>query len=263
MKPVLYDKIGNNYSTQRRADYRITGCLIGYLNIPKNSTIADIGAGSGNYSNELADYGFLVKAIEPSDTMKNQSVKNSNVEWISGVAENIPLPNASVDAVVSILASHHFTSLPKSLTEMNRICPNGPIVWFTFDPREAQNPWIADYFPEIWADASRIFPPTNELLSLFAKATGKRARACVFKLPPDLDDKFLAAYWREPSAYLNEDVRKAMSGFAVADPAQVQIGLKKLGNDIANGAWMKKFGTILNLQTADYGYRFIVAGKTN
>jgi ubiquinone/menaquinone biosynthesis C-methylase UbiE len=128
MKPVLYDKIGKNYSFQRRGDYRIADCLIDYLNIPKNSIIADIGAGSGNYSNALADRGFLVKAIEPSDIMKNQSIKKDKVEWISGVAENIPLPDASVDAVVSILANHHFRSLPKSLTEMNRICPGGPIV---------------------------------------------------------------------------------------------------------------------------------------
>ena len=263
MKPVLYDRIGKGYSTQRCADHRIAGCLIDYLNITKNSTIADIGAGSGNYSNALADHWFLVKAIEPSDIMKNQSIKKDEVEWISGVAENIPLPDASVDAVVSILASHHFTSLPKALTEMNRICPNGPIVWFTFDPREAQSPWIADYFPEIWADALRIFPSINELVSLFAKATKKVTRAYVFKLPPDLDDKFLAAYWKEPSAYLDKDVRQAMSGFAIADPSQVQRGLKKLGNDIANGAWMKKYGTILNLQTADCGYRFIVAEHSN
>jgi ubiquinone/menaquinone biosynthesis C-methylase UbiE len=260
MKTVLYDEIGRNYSIQRRADRRITGCLIDHLNIPKNSTIADIGAGSGNYSNALADHGFLVKAIEPSDIMKNQSIKKDKVEWISGVAENIPLPDASVDAVVSIMASHHFTSLPKSLIEMNRICPNGPIVWFTFDPREAQSPWIADYFPEIWVDALRIFPPMHELADLFAKETGRRARAYAYKLPPDLDDKFLAAYWREPYAYLNEEARQAMSGFAVADQVQVECGVEKLKGDLANGGWMLKYGHILNRDTIDWGYRFIVAG---
>jgi ubiquinone/menaquinone biosynthesis C-methylase UbiE len=263
MKPVLYDRIGKNYSIQRRADSRITGCLVDYLNIPKNSIIADIGAGSGNYSNALADHGFLVKAIEPSETMKNQSVKNNKVEWISGIAENIPLPDESVDAVVSMMASHHFTSLSKSLTEMNRICPNGPIVWFTFDPRKAQNPWIADYFPEIWADAMRIFPPINELVSMFAKTTGKRSRVYVFNLPPDLDDKFLAAFWREPSAYLNEEVRQAMSGFAIADPAQVGCGIEKLENDLVDGSWIQQYGHVLNLDAIDWGYRFIVAGYTN
>jgi ubiquinone/menaquinone biosynthesis C-methylase UbiE len=263
MKPVLYDKIGKNYSVHRRADYRITGCLIDYLNIPRNSIIADIGAGSGNYSNALADHGFLVKAIEPSETMKNQSVRNNKVEWIIGAAENIPLPDESVDAVVSMMASHHFTSLPESLTEMNRICPEGPIVWFTFDPREAQNPWIADYFPEIWADAFRIFPPTNELVSLFAKTTGKRSTAYAFKLPHDLNDKFLAAFWREPSAYLNEEVRQAMSGFAVADPAKVECGIEKLKDDLADGRWIQQYGYVLNLDAIDWGYRFIVAGYTN
>ncbi len=263
MKPVLYDKIGKNYSIHRRADHRIVSCIMDYLNIPGNSIIADIGAGSGNYANAMADHGFFVKAVEPSETMKNQSVKNSKVEWIKGVAENIPLADASVDAVVSIMASHHFTSIPESLSEMNRICPEGPIVWFTFDPRKAQNPWIADYFPEIWADAMRIFPPVNELVSLFAEATGNRARAYVFRLPPDLNDKFLAAFWREPSAYLNKNVRQAMSGFAVADKAQVRCGIEKLQNDLANGSWVQQYGHVLNLDSIDWGYRFIVAGYTN
>jgi ubiquinone/menaquinone biosynthesis C-methylase UbiE len=259
MSPVLYDTIGKNYSVHRSADSRIVNCLTDYLKIPLNSLIADIGAGSGNYSNALADNGYFVKAIEPSDIMKNQSVKKIKVEWINGVAENIPLADASVDAVVSIMASHHFTSLPGALAEMNRICPDGPIVWFTFDPREAQSPWIADYFPEIWADAMRIFPPVNELVNLFAEITGKRTKASVFKLPPDLDDKFLAAYWREPSLYLNEDARKAMSGFAVADPAKVECGIRKLKNDLADGSWLQKYGYILNFDEIDWGYRYIVA----
>jgi ubiquinone/menaquinone biosynthesis C-methylase UbiE len=263
MSTVLYDTIGRNYSVHRRADYRIVNCLTDYLNIPRNSIIADIGAGSGNYSNALADHGFSVKAIEPSDIMKNQSIKKDKVEWINGVAESIPLADASVDAVVSIMASHHFTSLPRALAEMNRICPDGPIVWFTFDPREAQNPWIAHYFPEIWADAMRIFPPVNELVSLFTKATGKKTKAYVFKLPPDLDDKFLAAFWREPSAYLNEDVRQAMSGFAVADQDKVECGIRKLKSDLDDGRWIQKYGYILNFDEIDWGYRYIVAACTD
>jgi ubiquinone/menaquinone biosynthesis C-methylase UbiE len=262
MAAVLYDTIGRNYSLHRRADYRIVNCLTDYLNIPEGSVIADIGAGSGNYSNALADHGYSVKAIEPSEMMKSQSVKNNRVEWISGVAESIPLAGASVDAVVSIMASHHFTSLSGALAEMNRICPDGRIVWFTFDPREAESPWIADYFPGIWADAMRIFPPINELKTLFSKATGKTVRVHSFKLPPDLDDKFLAAYWREPSAYLNEDARQAMSGFAVADKTQVECGIGKLRNDLTDGSWMQKYGYILNLDEIDWGYRYIVAAHS-
>ncbi|HEY9161568.1 MAG TPA: class I SAM-dependent methyltransferase [Desulfomonilia bacterium] len=263
MSAVLYDTIGRNYSVHRRADYRIADCLINYLNIPENSIIADIGAGSGNYSNALAERGFFVKAIEPSDIMKNQSVKKDNVEWIKGAAENIPLEDASVDAVVSIMASHHFTSLSEALAEMNRICPDGPILWFTFDPREADNPWIADYFPKIWADAMRIFPSLNELKDLFSKATHKTVRIHSFKLPPDLDDKFLAACWRKPSAYLNEDARQAMSGFAVADPVQVGHGIEKLKNDLIDGTWTQKYGYVLNFEEIDWGYRFIIAGKAH
>jgi ubiquinone/menaquinone biosynthesis C-methylase UbiE len=255
----LYDLIGKQYSLHRRADSRIVNAIKDLLNVPEGSTIADIGAGTGNYSNALADKGFRVIAIEPSCMMMNQAVKNSNVEWMEGVAENIPLPDESVDAVVSVLANHHFSSDEKALAEINRICPKGPVVWFTFDPREAHNVWFAEYFPEIWADAHRIFPPIDDLVNLFTKFTGNPTAADVFKLPHDLKDKFMAAYWREPEAYLNEEVRQATSGFALADPDHIKRGVETLEKDLNDGTWMRKYGQVLELNSIDWGYRFIVS----
>lgn len=260
MTDPLYDIIGKGYSVYRRADSRIVEAITNLLNIPECSIIADIGAGTGNYSNALADKGFRVIAIEPSCMMMNQSVKNKKVSWLEGVAENIPLPDASVDAVVSVLANHHFSSEEKALAEINRICPKGPVVWFTFDPRKAHNVWFAEYFPEIWADAYRIFQPIDDLVNLFIRITGKLANKYVFELPPDLKDKFMAAYWREPEAYLNEEVRQATSGFALADQDQVKRGIEKLKKDLADGTWLRKFGNVLELSSIDWGYRFIVSG---
>lgn len=55
----IYDSIGQQYARTRVPDPRIVHMLIDLLNLPKGSTIADVGAGTGGYSRLLAEQGFL------------------------------------------------------------------------------------------------------------------------------------------------------------------------------------------------------------
>ncbi len=85
--------------------------LIELLGLPVGSVVADIGAGTGNYTNGLAEYGYKMKAIEPSEEMRNQALFSENVEYMDGSAESIPLADNSVDGVVSTLAITSFPSM--------------------------------------------------------------------------------------------------------------------------------------------------------
>jgi ubiquinone/menaquinone biosynthesis C-methylase UbiE len=111
---MLFNKIGETYNTTRSADERI----INLLGLQKGAIIADIGAGTGNYSVALANAGYKIKAIEPSDTMISRSRQDLDIEWFSGFAEDIPLQTGSVDAVVSILALPHFSDIEHSFKEL-------------------------------------------------------------------------------------------------------------------------------------------------
>ena len=99
MENVKYNSIGTTYNSTRKADERIASNIISALNLEKGSIIADIGAGTGNYSYKLAEYGFEVLAIEPSEIMRTQGKRHDRVNWIEGVAEDIPLYDKSVDGV--------------------------------------------------------------------------------------------------------------------------------------------------------------------
>ncbi|BAZ33527.1 type 11 methyltransferase (plasmid) [Cylindrospermum sp. NIES-4074] len=258
----IYNSIGQQYSKTRIPDIRIVKKLIDLLNLPKNSIIADIGAGTGGYSLALANQGFFVNAIEPSLVMQKQALEYPQVKWFTGYAENLPLPDKSVDGVVSILAIHHFTNLEKAFQEMQRIIRDGIIVLLSFDIRLAQKIWLYDYFPFLWEDALR-FLPLNEQINLIQRNTKKRVEAIPLLLPYDLSDLFAAAAWRRPELYLQTEVRAGISSFALANQDLIEQGVQLLTTDLSSGEWTKKYGNIHNFTEIDIGYRFIRATLDN
>jgi ubiquinone/menaquinone biosynthesis C-methylase UbiE len=179
------------------------------------------------------------------------------MEWVIGSAENIPLADSSVDGVIAILSFHHFADPQRALKEMVRIVDNGPVVCFTFDPRQVDEPWLANYFPDIWKKAFDVFPPLEQVVELFNKITGCDVKVSTFKLPHDLVDCFAGAGWRNPEMYLDPEMRAGMSAFALADEQVVDKGLRKLKEDLQTGVWEEKYGWLKQLNEADLGYRFI------
>jgi ubiquinone/menaquinone biosynthesis C-methylase UbiE len=257
MTEPIYNQIGFNYAKYRKADPRIVKAIIAYLDMPKNSLVGDIGAGTGNYGQALAECGYQVKCIEPSDVMLDQQKMHQNMQWIKGDAENIPLESESMDAVMAILAFHHFQNSQKAIEEMTRVS-KGNIVLFTFDPREVEALWIANYFPEIWAAALDIFPPLSQLKEQIKFGSGKNISSHVFKLPHDLTDYFVAAGWRKPEIYLDPVIRSCMSAFAVANQSKIEAGIEHLKQDLDSGRWESNYGYLRNQESLDVGYRFVV-----
>jgi len=60
--------------------------------------------------------------------------------------------------------------------------------------------------------------------------------------------------------YLDPDVRKCMSAFALADAGLVDEGVRKLESDLQSGKWNAAHGCLLNEEKVDWGYRFLKAG---
>lgn len=253
---TIYDSIGKKYSTTRVPDYRIVKTITNLLNLPEGSKIADIGAGTGGYSLALANQGFDIYAIEPSSIMQSQAIQHPNIKWKTGYAEAIPLPDNSVDAVISVLTIHHFSRLKKAFQEMHRILKSGTIILLTFDIRLAQKIWLYDYFPWLWEDAL-LSLPINELINLIQTNTKKNVEVIPFLLPHDLSDLFAAAAWRRPELYLRPEVRAGISSFAKFDQSIIESRVNLLAADLSNGAWNAKYKEILNLTEIDVGYRFL------
>ena len=258
---ALYDQIGQSYTGTRKADSRIVERLERLLDLSAGAVVADIGAGTGTYTNALASRGLRLIAVEPSAVMRDQSVTHPGVEWREGTAEAIPLPDSSVDGILSTLAVHHFRDLPKAAGEMTRISRGGPVVLFTFDPLLQPEFWLYRYFPALREQALRHYPSAERIQEALGASGWESITATEFPLPRDLKDGFTAAGWDQPESYLDPSVRANMSPFRLMPEAQVREGVSRLRDDLASGAWDAEHGYLRSLPELRVGYLFIRAGR--
>ncbi|HEY0936395.1 MAG TPA: class I SAM-dependent methyltransferase, partial [Trebonia sp.] len=105
--------------------------------------ILDLGAGTGKLTALLAALGADVTAVEPDAAMLAELRRGlPSVPARSGTAEQIPLEDASVDAVLCAQAMHWF-DLSRALPEIARVLvPGGTLagLWNSDDDRVD---WVA------------------------------------------------------------------------------------------------------------------------
>jgi SAM-dependent methyltransferase len=95
--------------------------------------VADIGAGTGILSVQLADAGFSVIAVEPSEPMRAEIP--TGITSLNGTAEVIPLPDASVD-LVTVAQAFHWFDQPAAMREFARILGPGGKVTLIWNQRD-------------------------------------------------------------------------------------------------------------------------------
>lgn len=105
--------------------------------------VLDLAAGTGKLTENILDAGHEVIAVEPDAGMLAElSASLPEVTALAGTAEEIPLPDESVDAVLVGQAFHWFMP-DRALPEIGRVLrPGGPLaaLW-NFDDREVD--WVA------------------------------------------------------------------------------------------------------------------------
>lgn len=252
-----YDTIGETYTTTRAADPRIRQRLLELLDVPAGSRLIDIGAGTGNYSNALAEAGFEVWAVEPSAVMRGQASPHERVHWVEGQAEDLCFENGEFAGAIMTLSLHHLADWRQGIKEALRVSGGGPLVIFAFDSEYKADFWLFDYFPQ-FIEIDRDWAPTMAELKQFVEQElqGSYERF-PFPLPQDLVDHFMSADWANPDAYLREEFRRGISSFAKLNPDHLQAGLKRLADELVDGRWREKYGKLLELDEYDRGYLFL------
>lgn len=104
-------------------------------------TVVDLGAGTGLLTRVLLQAGHQVIPVEPDPGMREQlEAATPGVKALEGSAENIPLPDDSVDAVVAGQAYHWFDQ-SKAHPEIARVLRNGGVFAPMWNDRELTTRW--------------------------------------------------------------------------------------------------------------------------
>jgi SAM-dependent methyltransferase len=245
--PAVYDEIGHRYVVTRQPDPRIAQAIRAALGNAR--TVLNVGAGTGSY--EPAD--LQVMAVEPSRAMIQQRPTGA-APVVQAVAEHLPWADAAFDATLAILTIHHWHDRAAGLAELRRVARHR-VVLLTWDPACCDAFWlITRYVPQILDLDVPRFPSMAEL----SRCLGQIEVQPV-PIPHDCQDGFLGAFWRRPAAYLDPNVRRAISGFAQLPAAVVQAGLAQLADDLRSGQWDAQFGWMRQQTSLDLGYRLILA----
>jgi SAM-dependent methyltransferase len=111
------------------------GALAAELRIPPGAPVLDLAAGTGKLSRALLDAGLDVVAVEPLDSLRAVLAEGIGADRVrAGVAEAIPLPDASVDGATVGDAFHWFDQAA-ALAEIRRVLrPGGGLAVLSMVP---------------------------------------------------------------------------------------------------------------------------------
>jgi ubiquinone/menaquinone biosynthesis C-methylase UbiE len=102
--------------------------------VAEGDHVVDVGSGPGGAAREAARRGARVTGVEPADVMRRVAgwctFGSPDIEWVEGVAEDLPLADGSATVLWSIATVHHWPDLDGGIAEAHRVlAPEGRLVF--------------------------------------------------------------------------------------------------------------------------------------
>lgn len=105
-------------------------------------TVVDVGAGTGKFTRSLSALGLEVTAVEPSEGMRERlRTELPDVPALAGTAEELPLPDASVD-LVTLAQTWHWVDEEQALAEAARVLRPGGSLGLVWNLRDERTGWV-------------------------------------------------------------------------------------------------------------------------
>jgi SAM-dependent methyltransferase len=126
--------------------------------LPADAThVLDLGAGTGKLTESLLARGITVTAVDPDNAMLAE-LRNRfpAAAALTGTAEEIPVGDASVDAVVVGQAFHWF-DMPRALAEIGRVLRPGGALGALWNHEDHRVSWVAGFDSLIRTSSSRAW----------------------------------------------------------------------------------------------------------
>jgi SAM-dependent methyltransferase len=112
---------------------------------PDADAVLDLAAGTGAVTRLLVGRAKRVFAVEPDDRMRSVlAARAPRVQALAGRGEDIPLPDASVDAVV-ISSAWHWLDPDLAVPEIARVLRPGGTLGVIWVSRDTRVDWVAEF----------------------------------------------------------------------------------------------------------------------
>jgi len=200
---AMFDRIAPRYDLLNRLltgslDQRWRRRALDLAAVGEGDVVLDLACGTGDLGALARRRGARVLGVDFAGVMLREARRRGiEADWLQADAEQLPLPDHSVDIVVCGFALRNFVSLPAIFAEMARVLvPQGRIALLEVDrPTSSQLrrlhslyfdrvvPWVGGLLSD--RDAYRYLPrstsylpATDELIAALARAgfTGVRRR---------------------------------------------------------------------------------------
>ena len=126
----------------------------------KNTTVADLGAGTGYLALELAKHAKIVFAIDQSQNMLDQikekahNHKIDNIYTLASDIQSIPFQSSQIDIVTMNMALHHMLEPNLIIKEMYRLLNDNGIAVIS-DVMSHNGKWAIEEMHDVWLGFSK------------------------------------------------------------------------------------------------------------
>lgn len=158
-----FDEGGQTYA-QYRPDYPSELSAFLHSVAPDGRLALDVGCGTGQLTQQLADHFAAVVGIDPSADQIANATPHERVRYECAPAEQLPLPEASVSLITAAQAAHWF-QLAAFYQEVRRVAIRGGILaLISYGVLELESD-LADRFLRFYSkEVGPYWPPERTLV---------------------------------------------------------------------------------------------------
>lgn len=157
-----FEEVSGSWDVLRKSFYgdEVRDAVLAAAKVLPSDTVLDVGAGTGFLTEGAAKIARKVIALDFSEAMTGESrlkLSGRNVEFKIGNVEQIPLPDASVNAVIGNMILHHCLNPDVALKDMARVlAPGGRLALsdlqqhnYEFLRKEHADRWLGFNIPRV------------------------------------------------------------------------------------------------------------------
>lgn len=229
MAETNYEQVAPRYDQDRERFSVPRDAVIEGRISDRPTRVLDLGCGTGRWlatqAKEFTGSALELIGVDASSGMLREARAKGISHLLRARAEDLPLPNLSVDYVFTSFAFHHFADKERAMDEVTRLLRSGGVFhMINIEPTASDRWWLYRFFPDAkLIDAARFWEPQR-----IVEALEKRG----FQI--DIDTETTVEEL-DPTVALAEAERRVVSQLEALDDDVYEKGLADLRKFIGSG----------------------------